>query len=217
MPATIIVNMRTVVHKTSNGMVSFMPDVCLTPTPAGPVPVPYPNMAFSRDTSRGSKTVKMDGNPIMLRDSEFSKSTGDEPGVNGGVVSGVNRGKAKFINYSFDVMVEGKNVPRLGDLMLGNIGAGLPNTPPMPEVQPPSFVTPISARIKDSYDKLKIEIVNRAGEPLKDLRYILKKPDGTKEEGTTDSSGKITVEKTIAGVGRVIFPDMKDITIVAVE
>ncbi len=120
MPATVIVNKLTVVHKSSNGMVNFMPDVCLTPAPpAPPVPVPYPNIAMSQDTDQGSKTFKADGNPIMLQKSVFSKSTGDEAGSVGGVGSGVIKGKAEFINYSFDVMVEGKNVPRLGDLMLG--------------------------------------------------------------------------------------------------
>jgi hypothetical protein len=59
--------------------VSFMPDVCLTPAPpSSPIPIPYPNMAMSQDTSQGSKTVTCDGNPIMLQGSCFSKSTGDE-------------------------------------------------------------------------------------------------------------------------------------------
>src|SRR5262249_40377368 len=88
-------------------------------------------------TASGSSDTKMDGNPIMLKDSNFSTSTGDEAGSAGGVVSNCTKGKAEFINYSFDVKVEGKNVPRLGDMM-GQNKQKSPNTPPMPEVQPPA-------------------------------------------------------------------------------
>ena len=139
MPATVNVNFRTVVHAASNGVATAFPDVCKTPSPAGPVPIPYPNVAMSADTAQGSQDVKMDGNPIMLQGSNFKMSTGDEAGVSGGVVSGQIKAKAEFINFSFDVMVEGKPVPRLGDMMVQNKG-GAPNTAPMPEVQPPVVV-----------------------------------------------------------------------------
>ena len=138
MPATVNCNMRTVVHAASNGVATAFPDVCQTPSPAGPVPIPYPNVAMSSDTASGSVQVKMDGNPIMLQNSFFSQSTGDEAGsAGGGVVSGMVKGKAQFVCFSFDVMVEGKSVPRLADPMVQNMG-GSPNTAPMPEVQPPS-------------------------------------------------------------------------------
>ena len=138
MPATTNVNQRTVVHANSGGICMGMPDVCQTPTPGGPVPIPYPNIAKSQDTAMGSSTVTVDGQPIVLKDSCFALSTGDEAGSAGGVLSGIIKGKAEFINYSFDVMVEGKNVCRLGDMMLLNNR----NTPPMPEVQPPLVVLP---------------------------------------------------------------------------
>jgi uncharacterized Zn-binding protein involved in type VI secretion len=142
MPASVNVNTRTVVHKSSNGVATAFPDVCKTPTPGGPVPIPYPNIAMSKDTANGSKSVSIDGNPIMLKGSYFSTSTGDEAGTaGGGVASNTTKGKAEFVNYSFDVKVEGKNVPRLGDMMLQNKMSS-PNTPPMPEVQPPIVVPP---------------------------------------------------------------------------
>lgn len=139
MPTQVSVNFRTVVHKASNGISTAFPDVCKTPAPpAPPIPLPYPNIAMSKDTAQGSTTVQVDGNPIMLQGSNFSMSTGDEPGSVGGVVSGCIKGKAEFILYSFDVQVDGKNVPRLADLMIQNKG----NTPPFPVVQPPSIVPP---------------------------------------------------------------------------
>lgn len=110
----------TVLHKGSGGMSNAFPDVCKTPSPGGPVPVPYPNIARAADTANGSKTVKVDGNPLFLKDSNYSKSSGDEPGTVGGVVSNCNRGKAEVINYSFDVKVEGKNVPHMMHTMKHN-------------------------------------------------------------------------------------------------
>lgn len=155
MAATINVNTRTVVHKSSNGVVTVFPDVCKTPTPGGPVPIPYPNIAMSSDTAKGSKSVKMDGNPIMLKGSNFSTSTGDEPGSLKGIVSSKIKGKAEFINYSFDVKVEGKNVCRLGDMMVQNKG-GAPNTAPIPEVQPPIVVPPPPSIEENKITKIEI-------------------------------------------------------------
>ncbi len=110
-----------VVHKDSGGISPVFPDVCKTPSPGGPVPIPYPNVAKSSDTADGSTTVKIDGNPVMLKSSSFSTSTGDEAGsAGGGVVSNCTKGKAMFINYSFDVKIEGKNVPRSMDPMKQN-------------------------------------------------------------------------------------------------
>lgn len=123
MGATVAVNMpNTAVHKDSGGISPVFPDVCKTPSPAGPVPIPYPNIAKSSDASDTSKSVEMDGNPIMLKSSTYSTSTGDEAGSVGGVVSNCTKGKAQFINYSFDVKVEGENVPRLLDPMKQNGG-----------------------------------------------------------------------------------------------
>lgn len=138
MGASTNANGRTVVHKDSGGIVTNFPDVCKTPTPGGPVPIPYPDIAMSKDTAKGSTSVKIDGNPIMLKDSTFSMSTGDEAGSIGGVVSGCTKGEAKFIAYSFDVKIDGKNVPRLGDPMIDN----KQNTPPIPEIQAPLIVVP---------------------------------------------------------------------------
>ena len=137
MGVTVGANSRTVVHKSSNGVTMVFPDVCKTPSPAGPIPIPYPNVAKSSDTAKGSKKVKCDGNSIMLQGSNFSTSVGDEAGTaGGGVVSNTTKGKAEFINYSFDVTVEGKKVPRQLDPMIHNKQSA-PNTPPTPLLQPP--------------------------------------------------------------------------------
>lgn len=121
MPATVSVNApETVVHRTALGMAQTALDVCKTPTPGGPIPTPYPNIALSAQTANGSKTVKCDGNPIMLKGSYFYLSSGDEPGTLGGVKSNVIKGKADPVSYSFDVKVEGRNVFRRSDPMMQN-------------------------------------------------------------------------------------------------
>ncbi len=139
MPVTVGVNNLSVVHKDSAGVTQAFPDVCKTPSPGGPIPIPYPNIAMSSDTAQGSTKVKCDGNPICLENSNFSMSTGDEAGsAGGGVVSNKIKGKAEFVNFSFDVKVEGKGVARALDLMLHNDK----NTPPFPLVQGPVVPKP---------------------------------------------------------------------------
>jgi hypothetical protein len=134
MPVTVGVNGMSVVHASSNGITQAFPDVCKTPTPGGPVPMPYPNIAMSSDTASGSKKTKADGNPICHKDSNFSMSTGDEAGsAGGGVASNKIKGKAEFVNVSFDVKVEGSGVARAMDPMLHNDK----NTPPFPVIQGP--------------------------------------------------------------------------------
>jgi hypothetical protein len=133
MPVTVGVNFLSVVHKASGGVTIAFPDVCKTPTPAGPVPIPYPNIAKSSDTAQGTLKVTCDGNPVCVKDSNFSMSTGDEAGSVGGVVSGKIKGKAEFVMFSFDVKFEGKNVCRAFDIMLHNDK----NTPPFPVLQGP--------------------------------------------------------------------------------
>ena len=134
MSVTVGVNNLSVVHESSNGITSAFPDVCKTPTPGGPIPIPYPNIAKSSDTAKGTKKVKCDGNPTCVKDSNFQISTGDEAGsAGGGVISNKVKGKAEFVNFSFDVKFEGKNVARAFDLMLHNDK----NTPPFPVLQGP--------------------------------------------------------------------------------
>lgn len=136
MPVTVSVNAMSVVHAGSNGISTAFPDVCKTPAPPAPfVPIPYPNIAQSSDTAQGASTVKCDGNPTCVKDSNFKMSSGDEPGTLFGVVSNKVKGKAEFVNFSFDVKFEGKNVARAFDLMLHNDK----NTPPFPVIQGPAL------------------------------------------------------------------------------
>ena len=125
-------------------MVGF-PDVCMTPSPGGPVPIPYPNLAQSKDLENGSKRGLINGAPVALKDSYLGASTGDEAGtMGGGVASGKTKGRAHPVNYSFDVMIEGKPVVRNLDPFTLNDH----NTPPFPILQPQS-VPPRAGRVEE--------------------------------------------------------------------
>jgi uncharacterized Zn-binding protein involved in type VI secretion len=119
--------------------VAAFPDVCLSPPspPAGPVPIPYPNTAFAKDTANGSKTVKISGKEVMLKNKScFKKSTGDEAATKAlgmGVVSHQITGKVYFASWSMNVKIEGKNAVRHLDLTTHNHMSAMPgNTPVWP-------------------------------------------------------------------------------------
>jgi len=122
-PSSVKVNGTTnsLVHKGSNGFSkATIPDVCKTPTPGGPVPMPYPNIAQAATLANGTTTVKADGMMIAIKGSEFSLSNGDEAGTVGGVKSNTFIKEATWILYSFDVKMDGKNACRLSDKMFHN-------------------------------------------------------------------------------------------------
>lgn len=120
MTQSTFANGRGIVHQGSGGMSVVFPDVCNTPSAAGPIPVPYANIGQASDTSAGPPTVTTDGCMPMTHGAEYAKSSGDEAGVAGGLMSGRNMGPCEFLIYSFDVELEGQGVCRLGDMLLHN-------------------------------------------------------------------------------------------------
>lgn len=124
MPVTIKVNgvANSLAHKGSNGIsIATIPDVCKTPSPAGPVPIPYPNISQSITLDKGTTTVKADGGMmIATKGSEFSLSNGDNAGVAGGVKSSTFMKESTWILYSFDVKMDGSNACRLTDKKFQN-------------------------------------------------------------------------------------------------
>jgi hypothetical protein len=127
MAVTIHVNGKynSLAHKGCMGITkSTVPDVCKTPSPAGPVPVPYPVIvSMANSLKKGTKKVKVDdGNSAAIKGSEYSRCNGDEPGTAGGIKSSTNMKEATWLLYSFDVKLEGKNACRLSDKMMMNHG-----------------------------------------------------------------------------------------------
>ena len=114
-------NGRGIAHGGSGGQSIVLPDVCKTPSPGGPVPIPYPNIGRASDASDGPKTVVIEGNMPMVKGAKYRMSSGDEAGTaGGGVASNSTKGACEFMMYSFDVKFEGKNVCRLGDPLFHN-------------------------------------------------------------------------------------------------
>jgi hypothetical protein len=119
MPVTIKVNgaSNSLVHKGSTGIsAATLPDVCKTPSPGGPIPLPYPNISQSSTLAKGTTTVTADGGMmIAIKGSEFSMSNGDEAGTLGGVTSNTFIKESTWILYSFDVKLDGANACRFSD------------------------------------------------------------------------------------------------------
>ena len=90
-------------------MTMAMPDVCKTPMPPGaPVPIPYPNMAMLAQGTGTAKKVKIMNSPAFHMKSKVPMSSGDEPGVAGGVISGKFKGPCKPKKGSGKVKIEGQ-------------------------------------------------------------------------------------------------------------
>ncbi|GEM_PF-652271 len=119
---SVYANTRSIIHKGDSGThPSGPPDVCKTPSPGGPVPIPYPNIAMSSDLSGGTKKVKIEGKSVAHEGSNLKTSTGDEAGTaGGGLMSSKTKGKLTFGTSSPNVKVEGKGVARFMEVTQHN-------------------------------------------------------------------------------------------------
>lgn len=90
------------------GQCLAMPDACLTPAPpAPPVPIPYPNIGMPNQADKTADKVKFSGKEVITTNSEIPRTSGDEAGVNKGVMSGTNMDKVVFKKGSPKVNVQG--------------------------------------------------------------------------------------------------------------
>lgn len=90
---------------------SSAPDVCKTPTPGGPVPIPYVNIFMCNMVlpNTACKKVFISGALALNVKSQTAISNGDEAGTaGGGVVSSKFIGKGEFVSGSKKVTLEGK-------------------------------------------------------------------------------------------------------------
>ena len=115
------------VATSGGGQCVAFPDACKTPTPAGPVPIPYPNIAMCSDGT-GSKKVKIKGKETLRKGDEIRMSSGDEAGSAMGVASNKIKGKAEFKGGYSRVKAEGKAVAHL-TVTVGQNGGSIKNNP----------------------------------------------------------------------------------------
>ena len=99
----------------ATGIAFAFPDVCKTPTPGGPVPIPYPNIAqldqatgVSNDAGK-ALLIGPSSFPAMLIDAEVAVTTGDEAGSAGGVTSGTIKGRCVVTQASGSVIYGGSS------------------------------------------------------------------------------------------------------------
>ena len=120
--AKVYANGRTITHK-GDGQANAAgpPDVCKAPSPSGPVPVPYVNVAKSRDLEGGTKRTKIAGKSVAIDGAKLSSSTGNEAGsAGGGLMSAKTKGALSWISRSPNVKFEGKGVVRFMDTAMHN-------------------------------------------------------------------------------------------------
>jgi hypothetical protein len=155
MPSHVLVNDLGVTHKGSSGMSNAtLPDVCKTPTPGGPVPMPYPNFADHSTLTDGTSTVTVKGNIVAVKGSSYSSSHGDEAGTVGGVTSNTFGKETAWITYSFDVKMEGRNVCRHTDKKFHNHKNTVDLAGNMDPVKRAAFEATLCKILKDCNQKL---------------------------------------------------------------
>lgn len=112
-----------------SGVCFAFPDVCKTPSPGGPVPIPYPNFGQVMQITKTATKVKFCNKEAATKNSEIPMSQGDEAGVAGGVVSNVNMNKVIYKKCSSKVKAQGHQVAYLTSMtgqngMNANMPAG---------------------------------------------------------------------------------------------
>lgn len=111
------------------GMTTGMPDVCLTPSPVGPVPVPYPNIGMSSMAAGSAMTVLTGGTPTVNQMANISMTSGDEGGLATGLVSHMVKGQNSWILGSTGTFIAGTPAMRLTSVGGGNAMGVTPNCP----------------------------------------------------------------------------------------
>lgn len=119
------------------GMSLAFPDLCKTPVPIlGVIPIPYANIAQCSQAkgSTCSSKVKIENKKTMTKKSEVSRTQGDEPGVQKGVVSSKHMDKCKRGAGFSKVKVEGAAI--VSTLRPTTNNGGSANAPPGQQLSP---------------------------------------------------------------------------------
>ena len=120
-------------HLSTNmaGTTQAFPNVCLTPAPPAPNPVPVPYPSIGQCATALAPTcslrVKVLNKNVLTVKSKVMRTQGDEPGVGGGVSSGMFGGPCGRTQSSMKLRVEGSPVVRNLDV-IGSNGPS-PNAP----------------------------------------------------------------------------------------
>ncbi len=102
------------------GMDIGFPDVCNTPTPAGPVPIPYPNIAMGPMGVPAAYKVLFMATPAHNLSTTVVMTNGDNAGVAMGLASGSVMGPSRHLTGAFTCLVGGMPASRLTSMSLQN-------------------------------------------------------------------------------------------------
>lgn len=102
-------------------IVSITPDVCFTPIGDESIPLPYFLFHTMDQSDQCSPDVFIRGKPAFLHKWSFvDNAQGDEPGVDGGIITGVNMRVTHSKQYSDSVYINNKNIVRTADIVYMN-------------------------------------------------------------------------------------------------
>ena len=100
----------------ANGQTITAVDVCKTPTPAGPVPVPYPNIANNAQAVGHCRSIFIMGTPAHNTNTQSLPTNGDQAGVLGGILSNTIMGPCQYTTGSTIVQYNGAPATRFTDM-----------------------------------------------------------------------------------------------------
>ena len=107
-------------HSQMMGLDTGFPDVCLTPSPAGPVPIPYPKIYTRLMRGPAAHTVMFMCTPAHNMGTVIPMTNGDNAGVATGVASGMVMGPSRHLTASFTTLVGCMPATRLTSMSLQN-------------------------------------------------------------------------------------------------
>lgn len=102
------------------GMDMGFPDVCLTPSPVGPVPIPYPNIAMGPMAIPNCPNILIMCMPAHNLATTIPMTNGDNPGVAMGVASATVMGPSRHLTGAFTVLFNGMPASRMTSVALQN-------------------------------------------------------------------------------------------------
>ncbi|KAA6187365.1 DUF4150 domain-containing protein [Thiohalocapsa marina] len=102
------------------GTDTAFPDVCLTPSPAGPVPVPYPNIAMGPMAVPNVPNILFAATPAHNLGTTIPMTNGDNAGLATGVASGTVMGPSRHLTGAFSVLIKGMPASRMTSMSLQN-------------------------------------------------------------------------------------------------
>ncbi|WP_296700117.1 DUF4150 domain-containing protein [Thiocapsa sp. UBA6158] len=102
------------------GTDTAFPDVCLTPSPVGPVPVPYPNIAMGPMAVPNVPNILFAATPAHNLGTTIPMTNGDNAGLATGVASGTVMGPSRHLTGAFSVLIKGMPASRMTSMSLQN-------------------------------------------------------------------------------------------------